>query len=153
VETIHSILEQAKKELSLADHLLTSTYPLTQDPKILVGVLRNMHKAQDDIMTATIAFFLPKQLPSKSSSFIVKLGLFRTVAQERNIASNQEISTLEQTHSLFEKHERSTVEFARKKNMVLASESFELQTLSQPQLKTILANSRLLLKKILVAVN
>lgn len=153
MDTIHSTLERAQRQISLADHLLTATYPLSKDPKLLIGVLRNAYKAQDDVMTATIAYFTPKQSVLKDTSFSVKYHQFEAVTQEKRIASAQELDMLKQTHDLYVKHEESIVEFARKENMVVADERYQLNILSPKQLKNILGLTRLLLKKILVVVN
>ncbi len=153
MNNIHSSLERAQRQLALADHLLTATYPLSKDPKLLIGVLRNIHKAQDDVITATIAFFTPKQIVLKDTSFVVKLAKFKHVTKERNISSNQEMNMLEQTNNLFEKHEESIVEFARKSTMVLADDAYQLNVLNQLQLKNILSLTRILMKKILLTVS
>ncbi len=146
-------MEQASRQLILADHLLTATYPLTKDPKLLIGVLHNMHKAQDDIMLATIAFFSPKQILPSTSSFSTKVTKFQLAIKDKHLASIQEVNMLTTTNNLFEKHEQSTIEFARKANMVFADGVYKLDVLKQTQLKTILTQTRILFKKLLLAVN
>ncbi|MCF7799221.1 hypothetical protein K9M74_04940 [Candidatus Woesearchaeota archaeon] len=153
MDNIHATLERAQRQLSLADHLLTSTYPLSKDPKLLIGVLRNMHKAQDDVLLATIAYFAPNHTLSQRADFKSKLTSFTLAVADKGIVSKQELHILTQTHLLFEKHEQSTIEFARKSNMILADESYGLQVLQEPQLKELLSQSRLVIKKILLAVS
>ena len=47
MESYEIARDKAKRHVKIADHMLTQTYPLIQDPKLLIAVMDNIFNAFD----------------------------------------------------------------------------------------------------------
>jgi len=95
-------LSEAQREIALADHILTQTYPLVNNPKLLVTVCDHLDSAGQVII--------------KEES----IGL--TPAQRESI---------EAVHDIVKQHRESAVEFKRKESFVLCQDDFRYSVLSK----------------------
>ena len=48
--------ELAKQKIKVADHIISVTYPLVKDPKLLLGVLENIHSALMHCISAILEY-------------------------------------------------------------------------------------------------
>ena len=56
MESFHEYRDQAVKHIKTADHMVSVTYPLVKDPKLLVAVIDNIFLALTNSMTAILHF-------------------------------------------------------------------------------------------------
>ena len=88
MERYEECRDSALKQINLADHVLTMTYPMVQDPKLLKVVVKNIYQA----MESTIAMMLNyeryyKRVPPFTENYEVMLEM------SRPIFTNYKIST------------------------------------------------------------
>lgn len=142
--------EKSLRCLKLADHMLTMTYPLLQDPKLLIAVMENLFLALANAMASILHWERKyKRIPPFHDNFESKLSLFRQyIARKYNISPNY-LLLLEEIKEVIYEHKQSAVEFSRKEKFVIASDSYGLKTLSQKQLKDYLQKTKLFIHQIL----
>jgi hypothetical protein len=129
-------MHDSQKHLNQAEHLMNVTYPLFGSPKILKIAMNNLYTG--------LKHMLKEVSGSDSKDFNVLLGKCTKVFRERKI-NKKFIDYLSQMHILMRKLKESEVEFSRKDRYVFASGSFELQTLSEKDVKDYILKGKLLL--------
>lgn len=137
-------MEEALRSLKIADHLLSTTYPLVKDPKVLIGVLTNLYIAYD----RTIKLTLKQHDVFQPRTFIARYEQFKEVIGDK--LNGEEIRSIKTIYELKEEHDKSPVEFARKQQMVICSSSYALRTLTHGSLKKHMAYAKKIVKKLLV---
>lgn len=133
MESFEQKLHEADKRIHVADHMLTSTYPLLRDPKLLLGVLDNLHGAFQNAISAFMEYERYfKRIPpyNRSSEFMT----FKLKAPKYGL-SGEYTQTFEKLSDAVALHKNSPVEFSRNDSFVIASESYSLKKLSPDELK------------------
>lgn len=121
-------LEKAYQHHAVAEHLLTVTFPLAKDPKLLLGVLDNLALAAESILNAVLA----AKMDNFPSDFLPKLILFRRYAPKESA------DFIDLLHELNEMHKTCPVEFRRGNTQVMCTKGYEMRTVSLPQIKAYL---------------
>ncbi len=132
-------LEYQKKSLHhvrVADHMLTMTYPLVKDPKLLVAVLENLFLATTNAMGAILykeRYF--KRIPPFHDTFESKFGSFKMhIVRKMNIDAKW-VRFIAQLKEIVNDHKKSTTEFPRREKYVMADEHYRMRTISEVELK------------------
>jgi len=114
-------LKKALQQYEIAKHLMTVTYPLIKDPKLLPTINANLKNAVDHALMT-----LPKPTPIDTNVL--------PILQKYNIPSefSQLITELNEIKKL---QQKSPVEFSRKDNYILASREFKLKAVSPQETK------------------
>jgi hypothetical protein len=134
--------DAAQNHLKTADHLLTMTYPLVNDTKLLKLVFRDIHLSLENMVAALLAF---KGI--RTSGLKDDLEILKPVLRESGISQGY-ISFLAEFESLVSKQKGSDVEFIRKEKFVFASPEYELDYVNAKYLKDAIMKGKLFLKEI-----
>lgn len=133
---------QAKKSLQIADHLLIGTYPLVNDPKILLGVLANLYDAYKNIIECVLN---KNTIPLKTD----KGQLEQFIFYFKSKITKDEMQSIKKIYALFKEHKTSSVEFVRKQKLVICDKEFEFNALSFEKLKIHLKHAKNIQKQLL----
>jgi hypothetical protein len=141
MEKFQEFREKAVKSVKVADHMLGVSYPLLNDPKILVSVANNLLLAIDYGMISVLEHEkLFKRVQNYPDNVEGRYALLKQKvlkgADDRNYAIIKDLL------AVVNSHKASTVEFPRQDKFVIASDSYELRTLSVPELKEHLTKTR-----------
>jgi hypothetical protein len=144
------LLAQAKRRLHVADHFLTQTYPLMQDPKLLVSALEGLVKSVEEAVDAMLLFEREQgRIPAyHEGNFAAKLALIRGDVAKRYNFGHIDLAMIEEMHGLLKAHKDSAMEFSRHGKYIMAQHDFQLQTISVEKIKTYLARAKTLYTKI-----
>ena len=128
--------QRAQDKFKIADHMLTQTYPLVKDPKLLVAVMENLFLA----LTNTIASILHyertfKRIPPFVDNFENKFELFKDKCVARHNLDKKYIALITDVKESVIAHRKSPVEFARKENFVICEDNYKLKTISFEQIR------------------
>lgn len=138
---------KAVKHLQVADHILTQTYLLVKDPKLLVVVVDNLHKATSKAMEAILGLERhDKKIPPFHDSFADRLRVFRARNMRRYGFNKGYLDLLQELYELVKEHQAAPVEFARKDKYVMADEDFELSQLTPDGLRKQLEMAKLFIE-------
>lgn len=133
---------KAKRSLQLADHLLIGTYPLVNDPKLLLGVLSNL----EDYYSNVIIYALSEKIePLRTKE--ARLEQFRHHFKTK--ISPEEIKHIQIVYDLVKEHKGASVEFVRKQKLVMCDNHYEFHALTPETLKMHLQNAKKIQKKLL----
>ena len=142
-------VECAKQEIRTAEHMATVTYESVNDPKFLLTILRRVESANLLVMKAMLAKEETRENTQKRGRNETYEELFPVwetkYAQECN---KETLQYLQQTHALLKKHEESPVEFARRGNIVLCTEEYQLDIISIESIKKSIQLAKNLTKRV-----
>ena len=144
MEKYQELREKAKSTLNKADHMLTMTYPMLNEPKILISVNNNMLQAMEQAMTAILEYErLFKRIPAYHEDFISKANIFRDKIIPRHGIDPKYLKLMMDLREIMKAHEESPVEFTRKSKFVMADENYHLRTITATDLKKQLNKAKL----------
>lgn len=128
--------QRAVQNVKVADHMLTMTYPLVKDPKLLLAVLENQFMATTNAM-ASILYYerLFKRVPPFHDTFESKYNLFKQKIVPAYQVDLKWVRFIAELKELVQDHKESTTEFPRKGKFILADNDYRIRTLGEEDLK------------------
>lgn len=137
-------ISKSKRNIQIADHLLTQTYPLVKDPSLFLAVLENISSSFKNSMDSLIFFEREnKTIPPFHDSFESKLNLFKLKLMSKHNISQDYLILFLDIKELLNKHKKSPVAFSREDTFVICSEKYDISKLSVPQIKKFINKSKL----------
>ncbi|MBL7054443.1 hypothetical protein ISS05_01655 [Candidatus Woesearchaeota archaeon] len=147
MEKFQELREIAKKKLQLADHILTMTYPIVNDGRLLLAVMENIFLALTNAMGSVLYYErLFKRVPPFHDNFSSKFNLFKEYAEKKKV-NEEYLKLIQNTKSIIVKHKTSPVEFARKDQFVICNGSYKTHTISVNELKDYIAKAKSFLRQ------
>ena len=136
---------EAIRRIKIADHLITMTYPIVQDPKLLKVILNNLYQALENALQAFNTF---ERLPQSHNNFEILVNNCKKRFQKYNISESYTEFLLE-IHNLIVKRHSADVEFIRKEKFVFSSKDYNLNIVTKSQMKNYIIKGKLFLKQLL----
>ena len=145
---LQTYIKEADQQIVLANHLLTRTFPLSNDLKILLSVLQVIHSAHEKIFLAVLDndFLRPKI--SLTASFIIKFDAFSKLVLDKKLLSKEELNIFKIVEEEWQYHKDSSVEFVKDDNIIMADNNFKLQKINEEKLKDYINKTTNILKKL-----
>lgn len=139
MEKFKELRERAKENIKVADHMITMSYSMFKDPKILVSALKTLMKATENSITSMLEYEkLFKNIPVYHESIDVKFDLFKKkIIPKYKLTKNHE-KTIKTILDLSNAHKDSSMEFPRKNKFVMCSETYETRTINVNDLKSLI---------------
>ncbi len=148
MENVEEAREKALRNLKIATHLLTQSYPLLQDPKLLLAVLQNLFLAMAHAMTAILAHEREwKRIPAFSDNFDARFDLLKLKVAPRQKIPAEQLQMILDIRALVSAHKEASVTFARKDAFVICEEGYRLKTLTVQDMKTMLAKTKVFIQQ------
>lgn len=140
--------KKALKNIQVADHMLSSTYPMVQDPKLLLAVMDNVYLAfVNGIHAILLNEKEKKNINTFPTSFESLFDLFKLKIVPKFGIDRSYIGLIQDLRNTVSQHKSSSVEFVRKDKFVICSEDYKLETVTVAQLKKYIAKSKEFMKK------
>lgn len=153
MEKFEEETQKAKKLIRIADHMLTQTYPLLKDPKLLLAVIDNIYGAVQSSIAAMLHYDRHyKRVPPFTENFEAMFSLFRDKYKTRFNFTQEYYTVIERLRDIVVQHKKSPIEFARKDKFVICSDNYRLRTLSFDEIKRYLEQMKDFVNKINVVV-
>ena len=144
-------LEQAKKSLQLADHLVYVTYPIVKENKLLLKVLEELSKAIISAINSVLQYeYIYKRILIYSNAKD-NFETFKRIALRYNI-SQEQLKNIIEILSLAEKHKKSPFEFAKNDKIVIMLENMKTDTLDLDKIKRFLLEAKDIIRKIFLKI-
>ncbi|MFT4261141.1 MAG: hypothetical protein ACMXX9_01785 [Candidatus Woesearchaeota archaeon] len=148
MEKFQELIQQAKKKIIIADHMLNSSYKLVGDPKILLSVSTSLYVAVEAAMSSALEYErLFKRVPIFSDNFNSKYATFRNKLAPKHDIKKEDLLLIKELNEIYEAHKKSPVEFTRKDKFVIASDTYELKTLEFSDIKTYLRRAKVFIEE------
>ena len=140
----HKVLaKEALQLLNTADHLAYMTYPMLNDPKLLITISQNLYnaliKAVDSILYYEVMY---KRIPNFRNTFEDKMHVFRENCLEKYRLDRNGFWVLKDLKEILDEHNKSAVEFRRRDSFVICSDNYRLKTLNLAKVKDFIHKSK-----------
>jgi len=142
MESFQILRSQALEKLKVADHLISTTYSLVKEPKLLVSVIENIFQSLDLTMTALLDYEKNFKSIPDYSTFDSKMEIFRRKIATKYAISNDMIAFIIDLKKTLDEHKKSTVEFTKKETFVISDNNYNLTTLKVEDVKKTLLNAK-----------
>jgi hypothetical protein len=135
--------DNAVKHMKVADHILTMTYPLVQDPKLLKVVMKNTFLSlQNTVFMLLYYERLYKRIPPFTENLEAILPYLKKTLMRYDI-STEYVNFIHEIKEIMQKQTESDVEFIRKEKFVFASKNYDLNVITKKELKDYITKAKL----------
>ena len=133
----------ALKNLKIADHMLTVTYPLVKDPKLLISVVENIFLSLTNSMAAILYLDnMYKVVPTFNDDFSSKYETFKKYCVDRLKIDKEYISLMQTIKGIISAHKKSKVEFAKKDRLIICNDTFDIKSIDKEKLSDYVEKTR-----------
>ena len=148
MEKFQELRDSAGKKLQIVDYMLTMTYPLVRDPKLLLSVAENLFLAYSYSISSLLHYErLFKRIPPFQEDFSSKLDMFADRCLKKYSIDSENISIIRDLKEIIVAHRKSPVEFSRKDSFVICDGDYRLRTISPGIIKGYVEKAKLFIKK------
>ena len=143
MEQFQEDIAQARKKIYVADHMLSNAFNLLKDPKILLAILDNIHECFTKSLSGFLAHErLFKRIPAYSKNPESEMNLFKLKILKQYGFDQQVVKSFDKVRDLLIAHGKAPVEFTRKDNYVIASNKYDLKTISPELTKQFITDGK-----------
>ena len=148
MEIFQQARDKAKRNIHIADHMLSVTYPLVKDTKLLLAIIENIFLAYTNAMSAILYYNrLLKLIPLFKDNFESKFNIFRQKCVDRYKIDRNYIIEMQNLRDIIVGHKKSPVEFVRKDRFVICSDNYKLKTINIEEIKRYLNKAKLFIEE------
>ncbi len=149
MEKFQESRDSAKKNIKIADHMLSVTYPLVKDNKLLLAVIENIFLAYTNTIGSLLYYErLFKRIPPFQENFESKFNMFKEICVLKYNIDKSYIADIQDMKNIIIAHKKSPVEFARKDRFVICSNNYKLETISVNEIKKHIDKAKLFIQEI-----
>jgi hypothetical protein len=142
MEEFQLLRESALKNYRMADHMLTVTYPLIQDTKLLLGITDNLFLTFTHAMSSILHYErLFKLVPAFNDNFESKFHIFHKKRSRYKI-DQEHFDIMLELKEIILLHKKSPIEFKRKDRFVICTNNYKVKAITANQLKNYLKKAR-----------
>lgn len=142
------LIKEALRLLNTADHMAYMTYPMINDPKLLLTITKNLYNALLKSVEAVLVYEATyKRIPSFVNSYHDKVRMFKETCLDRYNLSRDGFLVLRDLKEILDEHSKSDVAFRRKDSFVICTDNFRLKTLNLTKVKDYIHKSKPFIEK------
>ena len=120
-------LETAESRIKVADHLLTQTYSMLKDPKLLLVVTEKLYQAQLETINAYLEYEKQYQRAKNPEDILQKLSMFEKKAKKLS----EHALMIRETKQLLETRQQSPIEFKKQDSIVICDSQYNVKKLTE----------------------
>lgn len=148
MEKFQEAREKALKSLKTADHMVSVTYAVVKDTKLLIAILDNLNIALQETMNSILYYErLFKQIPQFQETFESKYNMFRLKSARHHKLDSDYITMIAEVKELLDEHKKSPVEFVRNNKFVICNKSYRMKSLSIVDIKKYIGRAKLFIQE------
>ncbi|NQV91744.1 hypothetical protein HQ489_04690 [Candidatus Woesearchaeota archaeon] len=145
---MHDAKKRAEQHLNGAHHFLFNTYPLLNEPKLLLGIFSNISKSLEASMEAILLHGRANHyVPAFGNDFIHKWHAFSKYASPKHHISKEFTTLIMDLNKIRDLHDKSPVEFPRGEKLIICNAEYDITTLSAKEAHLALNKAKELLEK------
>ncbi|QQG38870.1 MAG: hypothetical protein HYS32_00155 [Candidatus Woesearchaeota archaeon] len=144
------LIKEAQRFFTAADHMTYMTYPVVNDPKLLVTISQNLFNALMHSAEALLYFErLYKRIPPYSTNFMDKIEMLKNKCADRYNLPREAIQALVDLREILEEHQTSAIEIRKNDKFLIFNQDYQkMRALNLIKVKEFLHHSRVFIEKI-----
>jgi len=147
VEKFQEYRDRAKKKIQIADHLLSVTYPLVKDTRLLLAIVEHIFLSYTNGISAVLYHArLFKKIPPFQDNFESKFNLFKEWCVHNHNIDRDYINEILQIKEILVQHKKSPVAFARKDKFVICADNYRMKTISVNEISNYLNKAKIFIQ-------
>jgi len=148
MEKFEIALERAKKEIRLADHMMSVTFKVVQDPKLLLSVVERLNRVLQSTVESIVQYErLYKRIPPFQDSFESMFSTFKVRITRRYDINIEYITLIQEIQDILRQHKESPVEFRKSDKFIICSENYRIRTISADHIKKYIEKAKVFIKE------
>ena len=148
MEKFQEARQNAIKYLKTADHMVSVTYNVVKDTKLLVAILENLNLALQETMNSILYYDrMFKKIPPYQDTFESSYNMFRLKSARHYNLDTEYITTIAEVKEMLDEHRKAPVEFIKNDKFVICSESYRMKALSIMDIKKFVARAKLFIQE------
>ena len=149
MEDLRTLIQNAQRNLSTADHLLYVTYPLLKDKHLIIQVAENIFLSLENSIKAFLYYErMFKRIPNVAEGFNIQFEMFKHRYSKLENLQPENLEYVRDLKMILDKHKKSTVEFMRNEKFIMYSSIDDVKTLTVDQLKSYLKQTKPIVEKV-----
>ena len=149
MEKFQELRDAANKKLKLADHILTMTYPMVKDPRLLLSSIENLFLAFTYGMSSLLYYErLFKRVPPFPDNFASKFEMFRDECSKRYNIDSEHLKIIQDIKEIIVSHKKSPMEFSRNDSLIICNGNYRMKTISANMIHNYVQKAKLFIKNI-----
>lgn len=149
MEQIPLVLKEANRLFRNSDHLTYMTYPLVQDKRLLLRILENLNTSLSKFMEVLLYYdFVYEHGEKYPESFGARFDFFRRNCAKKYGVGETQMNMIREIHDIAEERSKSTMEFIRGGDYIIATKDFKLRRVGIEQIKKWINESRSFVMKV-----
>ena len=143
MEEFQELKKEARERLKNADHLITMTYPLVKDNRLLLAAIDNLLQALELSLASILSYELKYQrVPPFQEDLPSRIRLFSEKVAPRYKIDKNYIKLITDLEEIIKFRKDSPVEFNRGDKYIIASPEFKLREITLPVTKDYLEKAK-----------
>lgn len=143
----NSLLEEARRLIKTADHMIYVTYPILKENRLLIRILEQLNNAIFNIVNAILKHEYNFKRIKIYNDVRTNLETLETKCAPRYGIPKENIEGIKHIFRLIEKHKTSPMEFVRQNKFIIMSDNLETENVTLDKLKFFLVIAKDTLKK------
>ena len=149
MEKFQELRDLASKKLKLADHILTMTYPMIKDPRLLLSSIENLFLAFTYGMSSLLYYErLFKRVPQFQDNFASKFELFKENCLKKYNLDNEYPKIMQEIKDIIVAHKKSPMEFSRNDSLIICNGNYRMKTISSNMIHNYVQKAKLFIKNV-----
>jgi len=137
MENYTELMREANSDLKTADHMVYITYPLVNDPKMVMSILERLYNSLIKTIDAILDYdYLYKRISHVPSDIKEKLDLFKDFTIRRYNIDREILILINDLKDFLEFKKKSKVQFVRRENYVVCSSGYSTKTINISKMKS-----------------
>ena len=134
------LLADANRQVQIADHLLTVTFPMVNDPKLLLSVVEHSRRALEDAADAVVDYHVSRgeyELPEHGKrDAVVAFADLAKIRRPDIDERDEAVRLVHEFRQTLQEHKEAHNAFKREDKLVIATDGFSrIKELSPQELK------------------
>ncbi len=146
------LLEEAKRSLKMADHMIYITYPLLKENRLLIKILEQIYLVMLNVVKAVLQheyYFKRIELQNNAEA---NFSIFTSLSGRYKITPEQ-VQNIKSVLILMEKHRKSPTEFVRRDKFVILSDDMSAESITAEMIKHFINDAKDILRKTEIGVH
>ncbi len=136
MEKYHTLIESANLHFKNADHMIFITYPLLNDPKLMMTIVEKLYTSVLLAIKAILHYdYLYKNISFVPEKEEEQVKLFKEHTVKQYHLGKEILLAIAELKDLVDFRKKSPIEFVRKNNFIVCSAGYTTKTINFQKIK------------------
>ena len=149
MESYTVLMEESKKDIKIADHMINVTYPLIKDPKLIVSVAERLYFSLMNAVNALLGYeHAYKRIDTYPEDYEKKIEVFNTHLVKQYNLDNAILNLIKELKVLVDFRKKSPVEIVQKDKLVVYSSGYNTKSIKFDVIKSYVQEAKVFINKV-----